>query len=380
MDTRIFMTGGTGMIGTSLISRLLRSFPASTITLLVRAGDEAELGARLDSIVRTVERDSHPGDARERLRGVRGDLLEENLGLPEPLYRQLARETTHIVHGAATIRFDHPIEEARMINCGGTSRVLALARLGVDSGTLARFVYIGTSSVSGRRHGHIYEHELEMGQEFFNTYEQSKCESERLVRNAMGEIPAVIFRPSIVIGDSRTGRTGSFNVIYIPLRLLERGLLDVVPGTPETTLDLVPVDWVNDVMAWCMGREEAVGEVCHVTAGPGRAARLGDVVRHARDYFDAHAPRRTPRTVEFITREEFARRRAAARGREEAMMAQLDTLLPYVTVDRLFDSSATDRLLAGSGIGFPLYATYADRILGYCLKTRWGKNPGDDTR
>jgi thioester reductase-like protein len=365
------------MIGASLIPRLLRRFPSSTITLLVRANDEEDLASRLDAIRRTIERDDHVEHLRERLHGVRGDILDENLGLPAQMHDRLARETTHIIHGAATIRFDHPLEEARLINCGGTARMLALARLGAKTGALSRFVYIGTSSVSGRRHGHIYERELEMGQAFFNTYEQSKCESERLVRDAMGDIPAVIFRPSIVIGDSRTGRTSSFNVIYIPLRLLERGLLNFVPGTPDTTLDLVPVDWVNEVMAWCLGRDDAPGKVCHVTAGPGRAARLGDVVRHAKEYFDTHAHHRTPRTVEFITREDFNRRRAAARGREEALMAQLDTLLPYVTVDRLFDSVTTDSLLEGSGIAFPRYAEYADRILGYCLRTKWGKNPDD---
>ncbi len=379
MDTNFFMTGGTGMIGTSLIPRLLQRFPSSTVTLLVRASDDTEMHARLETIARSIERSERVDLLRQRLSAVRGDILEEHLGLPSPIYERVARETTHMIHGAATIRFDHPLEEARRINCGGTEQMLSLARLALKSGSLSRFVYIGTSSVSGRRHGHIFEHELEMGQEFFNTYEQSKCESERLVRNSMTELPAVIFRPSIVIGDSRTGRTGSFNVIYIPLRLFERGLLNFVPGTPDTTLDLVPVDWVNDVMTWCLGRDAAVGKVCHVTAGPRRAARLGDVVRHAMGYFNAHSSHTAPRTVEFITQGEFDRRRAAARGREEAMMAQLDTLLPYITVDRLFDSATTDELLEGSGITFPFYADYADRILEFCLRTKWGKNPDDRT-
>ena len=62
------------------------------------------------------------------------------------------------------------------------------------------------------------------------------------------------------------------------------------------------------------------------------------------------------------------------RGREEALMSQLDTLLPYVSINRLFDSRNTDALVAGSGIEFPLFRNYADRIFEYCVKTNWGKN------
>ena len=85
-------------------------------------------------------------------------------------------------------------------------------------------MYIGTSSVSGRRKGLILEEDLEAGQEFINTYERSKHESERLVRDVAYRLPIVILRPSIVIGDSRSGATTLFNAIYIPLRLLHRVL------------------------------------------------------------------------------------------------------------------------------------------------------------
>ena len=90
----------------------------------------------------------------------------------------------------------------------------------------------------------------------------------------------------------------------------------------------------------------------------------------------SHTPLEAPRRMEFITREEFERRRKLTRGREEALLAQLDTLLPYVSIDRLFDSRNTDALLRGSGITFPGFSAYAEKIFAYCLKTRWGKLPG----
>lgn len=373
-STHVFLTGGTGFMGADLLPRILRALPGSTITLLVRAPSADAAQERVRALGEELLRTGAPPDTPERLAAVRGDVAADGCGLAAGDRAEIIARATHIVHGAATIRFDHPIDEARAINGGGTRSMLALAGDCARSGRLRRFTWIGTSSVSGRRAGPIREEELEMGQEFFNTYEQSKCEAERLVRTAMADLPVTIVRPSIVIGDSHTGRTSSFNVIYIPLRLLYSGLLTAVPGRPETTLDLVPVDWVNDVIAFLMDHPAAEGRICHLTAGPGRAARLGEVVEGAAAFFDRHAPRRHPRHVEFITEEEFDRRAAAVRGRERALMAQLRTLLPYVSIDRLFDSAATDELLAGSGIRFPLYERYAERILGYCLASDWRRS------
>jgi thioester reductase-like protein len=367
------VTGGTGLVGINLIPRILKSFPGSTLTLLVRGEDEEEAGARVATISNQIARDFDLPDASERIDGVLGDVLFENMGLTPDQRQRLLRTTTHVIHGAATIRFDHPLAEARSINCGGTERALAFAERCIEQGSLERFVYIGSSSVSGQRAGHIYEHELEMNQKFFNTYEQSKCESERIVRDHFDRVPATVFRPSIVIGDSRTGKTSSFNVIYIPLRLLHKGMLTYVPGAADTKMDLVPIDWVDDAMVSIMTKEESVGKVFHITAGPKRAATLGDVVTRATRYFDAHSPLTRPRNVEFISREEFERRRSRLRGREEALMAQLDTLLPYVSIDRLFDSTNADALLECTGIEFPRFTDYADKIFAYCLKTNWGR-------
>lgn len=374
MNKHFFVTGGTGLVGTNLIPRLLKAFPGSAITLLVRGEDESDAAERVRAIATNIGQEYAIPDAAERIDGILGDVSLDHCGLNA---RQLARvvaETTHIIHGAATIRFDHPLDEARAINCGGTRRMLAIAQMCLERGNFERFVYIGSSSVSGQRGGFIREDELEMGQKFFNTYEQSKCESERIVRDHFARVPSTIFRPSIIIGDSRTGKTTSFNVIYIPLRLLQRGMLTYVPGKPETKLDLVPIDWVDDAMTYILARQESIGKAFHITAGPERAAPLAEVVNLAREYFDRRAPLRHPRTMDFITREEFEHRRANMRGREEALMSQLDTLLPYVSVDRLFISTNTDALLSGSGIEFPRFKAYAERIFEYCITTNWGKN------
>jgi thioester reductase-like protein len=374
MTKHFFITGGTGLVGKNLLPRILNKFPNSTITLLTRGEDEGEAAERVRAIAQSIEVEEHILDATKRIDGMLGDVGLDHCGLNAEQLERVVKETTHIIHGAATIRFDHPIDEARAINCGGTRRLLAIAHMCADRGKLERFVYLGSSSVSGQRGGYIYEDELEMGQKFFNTYEQSKNESERIVRNNFDKIPCTVFRPSIIIGDSRTGKTSTFNVIYIPLRLVQKGMLTYVPGTPDTLMDLVPIDWVDDAMVHIMSKEESIGKVLHITAGKKRAARLDEVVVAAVNYFDKHTPLKHPRTMEFISKAEYDNRRAAMRGREDALMSQLDTLLPYVTVNRLFDSANADKLLDGSGIELPLFKNYSDKIFGYCVETNWGKN------
>jgi thioester reductase-like protein len=373
MQKHLFVTGGTGFLGTSLVARLLGAFSGSRVTLLIRGSDSGEVQVRVNSLARRLERDEALADASHRIRGIRGDVTLPRCGLAAKEWDEIGQSATHIIHGAATIRFDLPISVARSVNLEGTRAVLDLARGCTENGSLERFVYIGTSSVSGRRTGRVYEPQLEMGQRFFNTYEQSKAESERLVRDHFDRFPCTVFRPSIVVGDSRSGWTTLFNAIYVPLRLLHRGLLRALPARPEALLDIVPVDWVTDAMARIMQMPESIGLVCHLTSGPTRATRLGDLTSIASKYFDERSPLGEPRSVEFVPPEIWERRLGEMRGRERAIMAQLGSLLPYIGIDRIFDSANTERLLEGSGLAFPLFGDYAEMILNYCLRSNWGK-------
>jgi hypothetical protein len=167
-----------------------------------------------------------------------------------------------------------------------------------------------------------------------------------------------------------------FNAVYVPLRLLHRGFLRVLPARHETLLDIVPVDWVSDAMVHIMQLPDAVGLVCHLTSGPKRATTLGDLMDIAARYFDIHSPLENPRSVEFVTPEVWEELLRNMPGRERALMSQMGSLLPYIGLDRIFDSTNTDRLLEGSGLAFPLFGDYAEVVLGYCLRSNWGKTCG----
>jgi len=103
--------------------------------------------------------------------------------------------------------------------------------------------YISTAYVCGNREGVIFEDETDKGCCFSNGYEQSKWEAEQFVRSLMSQIPITIFRPSIIVGDSQTGRIATFNVLYPPLKFLCLGTKIPLPGRSKVSLDVIPVDY-----------------------------------------------------------------------------------------------------------------------------------------
>ena len=92
------------------------------------------------------------------------------------------------------------------------------------------------------------EEELDDSFGFWSTYEQSKCEAERAVWAERNDLPVSVFRLSMVVGDSRTGHTSAFNVLYWPLKMLSRGFFKIVPADPNGVVDVVPVDYVADAI------------------------------------------------------------------------------------------------------------------------------------
>lgn len=260
METRLLLTGGTGHVGAALLEPLLRR-PDRTVVALIRARDADELAGRRLDMLRRAGLEDHP-----RVLAVRGDVSEPNLGLNpnDPLLEGVDA----VLHSAAAVRFDQPAEQATKANLQSTVNVLDFARGLYQQGRLRRLDHVSTCYVAGDRVGRVFEHECDVGQGFRNTYEQSKCQAETKVREAQAAgLPVAIHRPSIVVGDSRTGRTESFNVLYWPLKLYARGWWRTMPGRMDALVDLVPVDYVAEAIAKLSDDERTVGGCFHLAAG-----------------------------------------------------------------------------------------------------------------
>ncbi|MFZ0393861.1 MAG: SDR family oxidoreductase [Terracidiphilus sp.] len=193
-----------------------------------------------------------------------------------------------IIHCAAAVRFDHSLDEARDVNVEGTRRILDFA---AGARQLRSLAYVGTAYVAGERSDLVHENELAAGQRYRNSYERTKAEAEALVRSRLSTLPIVILRPSIIVGDSRTGVTSSFKMMYWPLKIYARRLWRTVPGFPDAVLDIVPVDFVASAVARLVFDEAALGKTVHLCAGPAGSATIQQVARRAMEYFNAPEPR-----------------------------------------------------------------------------------------
>lgn len=373
-----FITGGTGLIGGEMIPRLLNDDADGIVKVLVRGGSGEEAAARLDGTLRHLFKEADLHRARARVTALHGDITIDRLGLSSRDFDGLAEEVTHVIHSAATTRFDLPYTEAHAVNVEGTRRVLALARRAARA-RLERLLHVSTAYVSGDRSGVIREEDLEAGQRFVNSYERTKHDAERDVRAAMGEVPLSIVRPCAVIGDSGTGRTSTFNVIYYPLKLVSRGLLRVLPGSPSTPIDLVPVDYVADAMNHFLLRRDAVGKTYHLTAGD-RLETIGTIARLAVLHLNEHraAGLRPLPPVRFIPHAIFHRvvkpvLKALYGPKGRQVIAKLEVYLPYLTTHKRFDTTNAVLALRGTGIGVPPLGDYFGRVVQYCLETDWGR-------
>ena len=253
-DRTILLTGFPGFIGARLIPRLLADDPGARVVALVEprmVGRAEEAAARLG--------------LGERLAIQPGDITKVRMGLDGPTHERLAAETVAVHHLAAIYDLAVRPSVAERVNIVGTAMVLDFCRA---CPRLERHNYVSTAYVAGARTGVVLETELDEGQEFKNHYESTKFAAEVLVRASMGEgVPTTIYRPAIVVGDSRTGETQKFDGPYYMLRTLaalKRGPLPQI-GNPDALFNVVPVDFVIDAIVAGARDEDAIGQTLHLT-------------------------------------------------------------------------------------------------------------------
>lgn len=390
----VVLTGATGFLGREILWHLLADLPLDQdVVCLIRGDRSGAAGVSEDAAATAQGRltalldEGCPlprGDARRaRVRALAGDITRPRLGLSEAAFAELAACTVAIYHGAATVRFDLPLDEARHTNVDGTRELLALARAAHAVGRLSRLHYIGTAYVAGDRPGRIQEDDLEAGQGFHNTYEQTKYEAEILVRAALrgdggaAPLPVTIYRPSIVVGDSSSGVTSSFKVMYWPLKVFARGLIPIVPASRAGVVDLVPVDFVVKAIL-ALGRSPAsLGRTYHLAAGPEHATTIGAAMDVAADFFHVYKPLFVP--IETFERWVRPLLRLVMRGKRRRALDTGRVYVPYLSHGAMFDTSHTRadlRACAAAGqpaLEVPDVRQYFLTLLRYCVESDWGK-------
>ena len=369
---RVFLTGVTGFVGRYVAARLLSRPGCDTIDVLVRADSTERARDRLLESLRHVVTENEAEALVQRMEPVLGDLSLERFGLSEEAYFALAERTEAILHGAANVRFDQGLDEARAHNVRGTMEAVRLAREAQRRGGLRRFDWVGTAFVAGLRRDRVGEDELEHSAGWKNAYEQSKYEAELYLRREAGDLPVTVFRPSIVVGESGSGATTNFGMLYWPIRLYTKGWWRTVVGSAHTPVDIVPVDFVADAIEALTRPDAEVGGAYHLTAGPDGAVRIEELVQLVRDFFGGPPARYVDpafflRWVRPIV-DLFLwgpRRRVLQQGGR--------FFIPYFAGNPLFANERAVRALATHGIKPPLVREYFTTILKYCQHTDFGR-------
>jgi thioester reductase-like protein len=293
----------------------------------------------------------------ERVEVIEGDIAERRLGLADHDWERLTAEVTTAFHLAAIYNLAVPFEIAQRVNVDGTGNVLELC---AACERLERLNYVSTAYVAGVRRGVVYEHELALGQAFKNHYESTKFQAEVWVREAMDAVPTTIYRPAIVVGDSRTGETQKFDGPYYLLRVVSfceaRGTPIPQFGRSAAPFNVVPVDFVVDALIAGSRAPDAVGETLHlVDPEPVTASQL--LTTLAREYAGREpAYRLPPVLVETSLRFELVRNLFAGAPRES---------IKYLNHPVRFDTRRAGDLLAGQGLRCPRFDEYVGAMVRF---------------
>src|SRR5882757_1943346 len=251
---RYVVTGGTGFIGRRVVSQILARSDDAEVWVLVRR----ESLSRFERLA--TEGDHAWGD---RAKPLVGDLAAANLGLTDEAVAELGG-VDHIVHCAAIYDITAAEDDQRAANVEGTRAVIDLARR-----LHATLHHVSSIAVAGNYHGEFTEDDFDVGQDLPTPYHQTKFEAELLVRSTAG-LPYRVYRPAVVVGDSRTGEMDKvdgpyyFFGVLVKLAALPRFTPMMLPDTGRT--NIVPVDFVVDAIVELMHADGRDGQTFHLTA------------------------------------------------------------------------------------------------------------------
>lgn len=365
--TYILLTGATGLVGRYLLRDLL--LRNKRVAVIARACSRLSARQRVESIMQHWEREL--GKSLPRPIVLEGDICSPDLGMSEIDVQWVSENCLEIIHNAAILRFKAATraDEPFRTNLDGTTNVLKFAH---QQG-IADFHYVSTAYVCGKTDETVSEDQLDRGQQLRNDYEQSKFDAEKLVREAEGFRNVTIFRPAVIIGDSATGYTSTYHGLFLYLRLIsmlvphqqrdENGKHFTpiqLPMSGDEPRNLVPVDWVSEVIAHIVCTPNAHGRTFHLT--PEKCTTATEVIDSCCNYFNSSGVVYAGEEADTEADDEFSK----------AIFENTRIYESYVTSDPEFDRTNVEKW-AGHLPCPEIDEPMIHRFIEFGEANRWGK-------
>lgn len=360
----IFLTGATGMLGASFLRRLL--IQGRRVAVLVRPSHGNSGRKRIDSLLSYWENK----EARELSRPVviEGDLSGK--GWAKEQLGWFAQNVDTVVHCAASLAY-YGDEDAEpyATNLKGFRTILDLC----ERARIRNFHHVSTAYVAGSKR-HFLETDCNVGQKFRNDYEKSKILAEEAARN-FGFDSLTVYRPSIVVGDSRSGYSATFSGIYAVLKMVHtlvcrlplgatsaRFALKAVGMNGSETKNLVPIDWVAEVFSHIFSHEEFHGKTYHLTnPKPLRSKEIAQTIQTVVERY-ALAP----------IQEKTETNQCDEKWFSGNLVGQMKLFRDYLGLDPQFDSKNTQEV--APHLPCPEVNAELLRFLFHCaIESRFGK-------
>jgi NAD(P)-dependent dehydrogenase (short-subunit alcohol dehydrogenase family) len=353
-----FVTGATGFIGRHLVQELLRNREGEVFAL-VREGSSDRLAELIES-----------WDGGERVTAVVGDLTKPRLGVDEAWIDEHRGKIDHFFHLAAVYDMTATDEANERANVAGTRNAVALANA-LEAGILH---HASSVAITGRYKGLFREDMFDEGQDLPSAYHRTKFESEKLVRED-ASVPWRVYRPSIVVGNSKTGEMDKIDGPYYFFKVIQKARHALPEWFPLVGLELgytnlVPVDYVAAAMDHIAHEPDLDGQAFHLMAP--KSMRSGEVLNTFAAA--AHAPHMAIRIDKRLTDAlpkgvgSLLLQLPALKGVRAQILSDLgipEEILGHVGFTAQFDTRDTERALRGSGIEVPPLDSYAELLWDY---------------
>jgi thioester reductase-like protein len=347
----IFLTGSTGYIGAYIAAGLLDEYK-EPLNLLVRAKSARDAESRLwRSLQLHFDFPKFSEFLRTRVHVFCGDLTEKNLGQTADAYRRLTETTDSIIHCAASL--NRKSEKSCLnTNLRGTLEVIQLGQRAHAHHGLRRISHVSTVAVAGKRQNEVVEEDTAVDWQLsdFDPYARTKKFCEHMIRELLPDVPRTIFRPSIVLGDSRAPETTQFDMVRAFVFLAG---LPVLPLRPSDKVDIVNVDFVANAIVSLHQKAHPAHEIYHLSSG-----LMSQTFRELTDALSAARQKSKPVYLPGLVGmfSSAVERLSSGKGKVGRGAALMKVFLPYLKWNTVFDNSRVVNELGRQPVPFSAYS------------------------